>query len=150
MGIARQEMDAVERAGITGRKLLWEVVRNEIMDDLDKFLEKDNRKRAELGISPVAVERKFGFSQGQPPVELKLADSKKISFKGVIDRIDTGANMVMVIDYKTGSSKNYPSKKQDPLTAAPVCSCRFMPWRPKICIRMKEKQEQLTGLFLRR
>lgn len=117
MGIARQEMDAVERAGITGRKLLWEVVRNEIMDDLDKFLEKDNRKRAELGISPVAVERKFGFSQGQPPVELKLADSKKISFKGVIDRIDTGANMVMVIDYKTGSSKNYPSKKQDPFNS---------------------------------
>jgi ATP-dependent helicase/DNAse subunit B len=46
MGIARQEMAAVERAGITGRKLLWEVVKNQILADLAMFLDKDNRKRA--------------------------------------------------------------------------------------------------------
>ncbi len=46
---------------------------------------------------------------------MQLPGLKKISFKGVIDRIDAGTDMVMVIDYKTGYSRSYSGIERDPL-----------------------------------
>jgi len=115
MGIARKELKTAEESGITGRRLFWNVARDEILDDLEVFLKKDFQMRAKLGTRPVAVEWKFGFGQDTPDAALELPGGRKISFRGVIDRIDAGEGTALVIDYKTGGDYGYSNMEKDPL-----------------------------------
>jgi len=115
LGIAAEELDAAEASGITGRRLLWQVARDEILADLEKFLEKDNQMRAEMGTQPVAVEWQFGFGGDTPEASINLAERRKIAFRGVIDRIDAGEGTALVIDYKTGGDYGFSRMKEDPL-----------------------------------
>ena len=129
--IAAQEFERAEAEGVTGRPLLWAVAREDILEDLDTFLEKDSERLAEGGLSPVGVEQAFGMDagggarpmdtpahgEGWPPVELTLKDGTGLRFHGLIDRIDAAADgsRVWVIDYKTGSAAPYRRMGDDPL-----------------------------------
>ncbi len=129
--IAAQEFERAEAEGVTGRPLLWAVAREDILEDLDTFLEKDSERLAEDGLSPVGVEQAFGMDagsgarpmdtpvhgEGWPPVPLTLNDGTELRFHGVIDRIDAAGDgsRVWVIDYKTGSAAPYRRMGDDPL-----------------------------------
>lgn len=117
--IAFEEFDLIEKTGITGRELLWQVVKSEILQDLDIFLKKDEEMRTILNTRPFAVEHAFGLvsGEGSTKVALELGRGRKISFKGIIDRIDTdaGGDAALVIDYKTGIDYGNSDMSKNPL-----------------------------------
>ena len=129
--IAEEEFDRAEAEGVTGRPLLWAVAREDILEDLDTFLEKDSERLAEQGLTPLGIEQTFGMAggtgarpmdtpvhgEGWPAVELTLKDGTRLRFHGVIDRIDGDADgsRIWVIDYKTGSANPYKDMRDDPL-----------------------------------
>ena len=84
--IADEEFRAAEDRGVTGRRILWEAVKEEIIRDLGTFLEKDTERRAQYGVQPWRTEHPFGFEG--PPVTLDLPDGDQVSFRGLIDRVD--------------------------------------------------------------
>ena len=47
LDIAEREFDHAEREGKTGRRLLWRLAREEMLDDLFRFLSEDEKWRAE-------------------------------------------------------------------------------------------------------
>ena len=115
MAIAEEEFGKVEERGLAGQRVMWEAVKEEIRQDLETFLERDAEWRAERGVHPRHVEFPFGFEG--PPVTLGLPDGGRISFRGVIDRVDLDRDRLraVVIDYKTGSTYAYRDMKKDPL-----------------------------------
>lgn len=119
MEIAEKEFERAEAEGITGRRLLWEAVQEEIRQDLLGFLEEDGRHRAEQQLRPSGVEQRFGpdRSDSLPPVVVPLSSGLQLRFRGRIDRVDLhpSGSRVIVIDYKTGSASPYQEMKTDPL-----------------------------------
>ena len=129
--IAAQEFERAEAEGVTGRPLLWAVAREDILEDLDTFLERDSERLNKNGLTPLGIEQTFGMDggtgarpmdtpvhgEGWPPVELTLKDGTRLRFHGVIDRIDGDADgsQIWVIDYKTGSANPYRGMRDDPL-----------------------------------
>ena len=92
-----------ERRDLTGKPLLWQVEKQNILADLDTFLAKDAELRAEYDSTSTIAETKFG--QGEDWQEAVDEDTQ-IRFRGKIDRIDLNANGVpaLIVDYKTGKS----------------------------------------------
>lgn len=115
LAIAEEEFGKIEERGLAGQRVMWEAVKEEIRQDLETFLERDAEWRAELGVHPRHVEFPFGFEG--PPVTLGLPDGSRISFRGVIDRVDLDRDRLraVVIDYKTGSTYAYQDMRKDPL-----------------------------------
>ena len=115
--IAQEEFREAERRGVTGRRVLWEVAQEDILQDLERFLDDDEQYRADEGMQPRHSEYAFGFDG--PPVALALPDGGEVRFRGFIDRVDVAQDgrRAVVMDYKTGSSRQYDKMKDDPLMA---------------------------------
>ena len=103
--------------GVTGRRVLWEVAQEDILQDLERFLDDDERYRADEGMQPHYAEYAFGFDGS--PVAMTLPDGGEVRFRGFIDRVDVARDglRAVVMDYKTGSSQQYKKMKDDPLVA---------------------------------
>ena len=112
--IADEEFSRAESSGVTGKRLLWELAKQEIRDDLETFLEQDASLRANHGTTQIQVEVTFGFGAGTPVVE---DPATQVSFLGRIDRVDLNSDgsSALVIDYKTGSSSPYQGLEKDPI-----------------------------------
>ena len=69
------------------------------------------------GCNPVHAEYAFGFDG--PPVAMALPGGGEVRFRGFIDRVDVAWDglRAVVMDYKTGSSRQYEKMKDDPLMA---------------------------------
>ena len=107
-----------ESRGVTGKPLMWEMEREEILTDLYTFLEQDSAIRERFGVSPSSVEARFGMTgDSWPAAAFELDDDTVIRFRGVIDRVDVGEGgaPVLVLDYKTGSASPYSKLKDDPI-----------------------------------
>ena len=115
--IAQAEFREAERRGVTGRRVLWEVAQEDILQDLERFLDDDERYRADEGMQPRYAEYAFGFDG--PPVAMALPDGGEVRFRGFIDRVDVARDglRAVIMDYKTGSSRQYEKMKDDPLMA---------------------------------
>ena len=115
--IAQEEFRDAERRGVTGRRVLWEVAQEDILQDLERFLDDDERYRADEGMQPLHAEYAFGFDEA--PVAMALPDGGEVRFRGFIDRVDVARDglRAVVMDYKTGSSRQYQKMKDDPLVA---------------------------------
>ena len=116
--VAIRHFADAESRGVTGKAVLWQIARDEMLIDLDAFLDEDLRMRQQYGVSPISVEAEFGIgSDGWQPAELTLPDGFQVRFRGKIDRVDTDANeeRAMVLDYKTGGSYSYRKLKNDPI-----------------------------------
>ena len=113
--IAEEEFREADDRGVTGRRILWEAVKEEIIRDLWAFLEKDTERQSQHGVRPWSTEHRFGFEG--PPVTLDLPDGEQVSFRGLIDRVDVDPSLsrAMVVDYKTGSANPYRGMSKDPL-----------------------------------
>ena len=114
---ARQFADA-EAKGVAGKSVMWQIVRDEILIDLEAFLDADLRVRQQFGVSPMLAEAEFGISQdGWQPAVLTLPDGTQVRFRGKIDRVDADSvgERALVLDYKTGGSYSYRNLKDDPI-----------------------------------
>jgi RecB family exonuclease len=107
--------DQAEAAGLTGRPLLWQMQRAQVMRDLQGFLDADETLRREHGITTASAELSFGFDE-QDPVRVPNDRGETITFRGRIDRLDVspGARKVVVIDYKSGKSGYYKRLPEEP------------------------------------
>ena len=115
--IAQETFREAERRGVTGRRVLWEVAQEDILQDLERFLDDDERYRADEGMQPRYAEYAFGFDG--PPVAMALPGGSEVRFRGFIDRVDVAQDglRAVVMDYKTGSSRQYQKMEDDPLMA---------------------------------
>ena len=116
--IANEHFEEAEARGVTGKSVMWQIARDEILIDLSAFLDADLRMRQQFGVSPIGVEAEFGMSsEGWQPAELTLPDGAQVRFRGKIDRVDADSNHnnVLVLDYKTGSAYPYRNLKDDPI-----------------------------------
>lgn len=96
--------------GRTGRPLLWRLESEAITRRLETVAGADAAHRVERGVSPVAVEHRFGDDEGAvAPVQVELASGRRVAFRGSVDRIDRSPDgqRVVVLDYKTGSDRGY-------------------------------------------
>lgn len=114
MDIADQSFRDAEARGVTGKRLLWDMAKTEIVSDLEAFLETDSVLRAENETADVRVETRFGF--GTAGTEVSEPETG-INFRGMIDRIDISGDgqRVLVVDYKTGSADPYKGLDDDPI-----------------------------------
>lgn len=93
--------------GLTGMPLNWARQRRELDDQLDEFLDKEQKFRLDNGLIPRKVELKFGF-EGDGPISIPLGDGRTLLLRGMIDRIDTTADGAVVIsDYKSGGTSSF-------------------------------------------
>ena len=116
--VAESGFEEAESRGVTGKLLMWEMEREEILTDLYTFLEQDSAIRERFGVSPSSVEARFGTGgDSWPPAVFTLDDDTVIRFRGVIDRVDVGEGgaSVLVLDYKTGSAWSYRNLADDPI-----------------------------------
>lgn len=108
--------DEYRARGMTGRDLGWELESADMRRWLDAVLDRDEAERAARRTTPVAVELAFGDEDGPPPAEVALPDGRRLLFRGMIDRVDRAEDgSLLVIDYKTGSSRNWVSVDKDRL-----------------------------------
>ena len=117
MGVANEHFAKAESDGVTGRPVMWELERAQMLADLDTFLERDDAHRAKFGVTPSEFEVGFGL-HGSPWQEATwdLGSGEQVRFRGVIDRVDTSSDgrTALVIDYKTGSPRPYSGLENDP------------------------------------
>ena len=113
--LGAEECDRLATRGLVGRQLYWEYDRQQILADLDRFLDFDDAQRASHGSRPAAAELGFGMpaSPGGPAV-IEIGDGRSLRVRGSIDRVDeTDAGGLLVIDYKTGSTRSYEKLSLD-------------------------------------
>ena len=113
---AREEEARRERAGVTGRPLIWEMDRLQIEGDLIRWYDvemtsaSDVRPGAfEVSFGPVRPGAEGGDAQYSiaEPLSVRAA-GRALALQGRIDRIDwdDAHTAFRVIDYKTGTSHN--------------------------------------------
>ena len=112
--VSEQVFLDAEQKGITGKPLLWELARQGILEDLETFVQEDNRLRSALRTGQVLVETSFGFDQNGPEI---VDEETNLRFRGYIDRIDVSADgkSLTVVDYKTGRTDPYKNLDSDPI-----------------------------------
>jgi ATP-dependent helicase/nuclease subunit B len=88
------------------RKLSWRCGK-----ELPAAIDAHKTGLAQTGLSPIAVEKKFGFNDADalPAIALKLSDGRQVLIRGKIDRIDLlplgDKSLAMVFDYKRSMGK---------------------------------------------
>ncbi len=114
MEIAEVTFAEAEARGVTGKPLLWNLVKQDIRDDLTTFLEEDSRLRAGQNTGRSMPEVRFGLGGDTPEVS---DGATGLHFRGVIDRLDISPDeaSALVIDYKTGSNYSYRRLNDDPI-----------------------------------
>jgi hypothetical protein len=110
-GLIEEEFTAEAVSGRVGLASMWDAASRGMREDLRQFVAQDDRRRAQSGLTPAKAEMPFG-RDGVPPVEIGLGNGRTLSIRGSIDRVDEGPEGLVVLDYKTGSSKSY--KNLDP------------------------------------
>lgn len=122
--ISGEEFRNAEERGTTGKPLLWEIARTEILGDLHMFLEEDFEMRQTYEVSPHSLELAFETplhehqdASADTPVEWSSRETGPLRFRGVIDRIDVSPSgeAALVIDYKTGRMDEYTNMDREPV-----------------------------------
>lgn len=107
-------------AGVTQHGLLHNIERRRLHDELDRFLESDEKFRGDYGVIPqqTGTEVAFGIDD-VPPVEVPRPTGMPVKFRGRVDRIDKSpdGSAVAVVDYKTGKKTYLGVDKNDPVSA---------------------------------
>jgi ATP-dependent helicase/nuclease subunit B len=112
-----EQADRMLAEGKAGRAAPWAVQAERWRRQLRQVLVADDAYRAARGAVPRDVEHAFGHDD-QPPLVLNLPGGQ-VRLGGSIDRVDqTGDGELVVIDYKTGKSKNYEAFPRDEDAAA--------------------------------
>jgi ATP-dependent helicase/nuclease subunit B len=98
--------DAARLDAPVQRKLSWRSGK-----ELPSAIEAQKTGVAQTGLSPIAVEKQFGFggADALPAIALKLSDGRQVLIRGKIDRIDLlslgDKTLATVFDYKRSIGK---------------------------------------------
>lgn len=112
------EYEALNR---TGKPILWDIKKEETLNDLEGFLRSDEKLRNELRTVPHDVEVPFGlgdrFDNSADAVSVVLSDGRKVALRGLIDRLDRRPvdGVPVVLDYKTGRHTAQKQFDDDPV-----------------------------------
>lgn len=118
LAIGADIADEYQQRGVSGHPTMWQRERMLILDDLARFLSLDDEARAKEARTQVRSELTFG-RLGMPPVEVHLADGRTLLMRGSADRVDVRSDgSLVVIDYKTGSTRRFKDISQDAPDAA--------------------------------
>ena len=101
-------------------ELVYEAEKKEILESCQIFLKEEEEIHKRYSNHPLYFELAFGTRDNEheilgkiKAIELKIPDGNRISIQGKIDRVDVLPDgTFLVIDYKTGSSRDY--KKKNP------------------------------------
>ncbi len=115
MTVGHDECDRLAARGLVGRQLYWGYDRQQILADLNRFLDFDDEQRAGHGSRPAAAELGFGIPDSPTgPVTIGIDRDRSLRLRGSIDRVDeTSDGGLLVIDYKTGSTRGYDKLDSD-------------------------------------
>ena len=145
--IAEEECDRTEERGLVGRRLYWQRDRRQILEELERSLVLDHEMRSKYRSVPIASELGFAMvgspepgdpkrdapavvvlEQPSPTTDADGADDhaggngsgpRQLAVRGSIDRVDeTDSGGLVVIDYKSGSSRSYKDLTADDPTPA--------------------------------
>ena len=113
--LAESEAGRLQQRGLVGRRVYWGRDHQILLRDLEDFVGFDDGQRAAHGSRPIATELPFGMpGSATPPVSVPLTDGRTLTLRGAIDRVDeTHDGTVIVIDYKTGSTRGYSDVSDD-------------------------------------
>ena len=76
--IAALQFEDTEAKGVAGKSVMWQIARDEILIDLDAFLDADLRMRQQFGVSPMLAEAEFGIGHdGWQPAVLALPMARR-------------------------------------------------------------------------
>ena len=105
--IADEEFDAAEARGETGYGLMWRYDRQELHEDLDRWIEQERSDPSFSELPERKFELGFGMRDGDEPLDLE-AGGAKLRVRGRIDRLqwDEAETKFRVIDYKTGAVRD--------------------------------------------
>lgn len=119
---AQEAFREASQRGVTGKRLLWELAQEEILADLDRFLEEDWRLRSRFNVTPYQVELHFGFGprevgSSEPEATYLVPGLGVLRFRGIIDRVDLdpSGEKALLLDYKTGAATSYQGLTGDPV-----------------------------------
>ena len=79
-----------------GRAALWRIQGPETIDALAELLEREAQRNDVAGVTQIV-----GLEQWVDTT-LQLPDGSEIAFQGGIDRLDSGDDVIQVVDYKSG------------------------------------------------
>lgn len=103
LAIGDRKFEEYERRGVTGRPAAWQVRRQQLRQDLERFLDEDERWRGALGTSIRDAELAFGRRFRKEPLVLDLGTGQALHVAGKADRVDVADDgSLVVIDYKSG------------------------------------------------
>ena len=91
--------------GITGLPLSWNLIRNQVAEELAAYLDAERRQAAasRAGAEPVAGWQPVAAEQGFEGVPI-TAGTWRLRLAGRIDRIDRSPGGLRIVDYKTGAA----------------------------------------------
>ncbi len=116
--IGDRKFEEFERRGVTGRPAAWQARRQQLRQDLERFLDEDERWRGKLGASIREAELAFGRRFGREPLVLELGDDRALRVAGKADRVDEGRDgSLVVIDYKSGKTEPFEQEGGSGLAA---------------------------------
>ncbi len=115
--IGTEEAKRLEHRGLVGRAVYWQRDKQVFLDDLREFSQFDFVQRGLRKTSPIASELQFGLpTSDQDAIAIALPNGRTMELRGAIDRVDEHTDgSLLVIDYKTGSARNYKNLHEDPL-----------------------------------
>ena len=114
--VAEAEMTAFAAREHVGNRVLWELQRGPLVNDLVALVE------TETGAEPVELERKFGFDEpgSWPALRIPAPDGgADVHVRGAIDRIDRVAGGLVVLDYKSSRIETLRRKLRADTLLAP-------------------------------
>lgn len=113
--LAAEQCREREDHGLTGAPISWESERQQILRDLEHFLDADEKARREHEASFVRAEARFGIGREWSAATFELPDGRTIRFHGQVDRVDASGGRYIVYDYKSGRSKDFKALDEDPV-----------------------------------
>ena len=102
--------------GMVGRTAFWHAEQSNQRHELAEWLRRDSARVTERGAQLIASEQRFGDEE--LPVAIALPDGSEVRLRGMIDRIDRGADGTLIVtDHKTGKSDPFKDVSADDPTA---------------------------------
>ncbi len=114
--LSQAEMTAFAEEEHVGNRVLWELQRGPLLDDLVALVE------TETGAEPLELERKFGFDEpgSWPALRLPAPDGgADVYVRGAVDRIDRVGPALVVLDYKSSRIESLRRKLRPDTLLAP-------------------------------
>ncbi len=114
MELVDEEVKLARSRGVTGGEVHTEILRLELVREMDRFLHRDLQFRRRHRSRPIGTEYAFGFEDR--PLVVEIADGRALSLRGSVDRVDvTDDDGLVVVDYKGGRGSQYRDVVDNPL-----------------------------------